>query len=360
PGADWVFVSQEYYIRDMSGKELAIYSRDEKGRFSLKFWNVWGLSNEGQITSDNNKYYYLKDHLGSIRAVYDGNINLVSAQDYDAWGYALMNRTFGSIGKYQFTSKERDVESSYDYFGARYYDSRIGNWSSPDPLFAKHLQWSPYNYVLRNPMILFDPDGKQINVINGKDFINDFIDNLDIKGVSFDSKTNKLTFNGDLKNRENWELEIIKTINGENSQSGDYTGYTIELNIMFLDESMKYEGKTYVFPGEGFGSYTVDTKNKKIIRTQYFSIPIIDRMDRLSIYDKTDITRHGVLEGLYGAESQLDYPAAHLKSLDKYIMKIGLDYLEPLYFQHDKHRATLKAIYRSDPSKYETIFDIEY
>ena len=160
PGADWVFVSQEYYIRDMSGKELAIYSRDEKGRFSLKFWNVWGLSNEGQITSDNNKYYYLKDHLGSIRAVYDGNINLVSAQDYDAWGYALMNRTFGSIGKYQFTSKERDVESSYDYFGARYYDSRIGRWDVIDPLFEKYLTFSPYSYVLNNPLIFKDPNGK--------------------------------------------------------------------------------------------------------------------------------------------------------------------------------------------------------
>lgn len=64
-------------------------------------------------------------------------------------------------GKYKFTSKERDAESNYDYFGARYYDSRIANWGSVDPLLEKHKDWTPYNYVLRNPTRLIDPDGKQ-------------------------------------------------------------------------------------------------------------------------------------------------------------------------------------------------------
>ena len=57
--------------------------------------------------------------------------------------------------------KERDNESTYDYFGARYYDAGIGRWGSIDPLFEKHIQWTPYNYVLGNPLILIDPDGKQ-------------------------------------------------------------------------------------------------------------------------------------------------------------------------------------------------------
>jgi RHS repeat-associated protein len=64
---------------------------------------------------------------------------------------------------YKFTGKQRDAETGYDYFGARYYIPRYGNWGSPDPLFEKHIQWTPYNYVLRNPMVLIDPDGMQIN-----------------------------------------------------------------------------------------------------------------------------------------------------------------------------------------------------
>ena len=76
----------------------------------------------------------------------------------------------------KYTGKERDQETGYDYFGARYYDSRISVWLSPDPLFEKHLQWSPYNYVLRNPFVLIDPDGRQIDVIGGtKEEREDFI-----------------------------------------------------------------------------------------------------------------------------------------------------------------------------------------
>jgi RHS repeat-associated protein len=66
--------------------------------------------------------------------------------------------------KYKFTGKERDVETGYDYFGARYYDSRIGRWLVVDPLFEKHPEWSPYNYVLDNPLVFIDPNGQQVLV----------------------------------------------------------------------------------------------------------------------------------------------------------------------------------------------------
>jgi len=129
-------------------------------------WNVYGLDNIGKINSNDSKYYYLKDHLGSIRAMVNSNNELVSAQDYDPWGYLLSGRTYqGSDLKFKFTEKERDVESGYDYFGARYYDARIAIWTSIDPLMEKHYDYSPYNYVLRNPLRLVDPDGQQVEII---------------------------------------------------------------------------------------------------------------------------------------------------------------------------------------------------
>lgn len=44
-----------------------------------------------------------------------------------------------------------------------YYDNRIANWGSVDPLLEKHIQYSPYNYVVRNPILFFDPDGMQVS-----------------------------------------------------------------------------------------------------------------------------------------------------------------------------------------------------
>jgi RHS repeat-associated protein len=109
------------------------------------------------------RYYYLKDHLGSVRVTVDQNTNIVSYDDYDPWGMQLDGRSGNSgdaIAKYKFTSKERDIETGYDYFGARYYDSRIARWLSVDPLAEKNAGWSPYNYVLNNPILSIDPDGK--------------------------------------------------------------------------------------------------------------------------------------------------------------------------------------------------------
>jgi RHS repeat-associated protein len=65
----------------------------------------------------------------------------------------------------RFTGKERDTESGLDYFGARYYGSSMGKWSSPDPsglLLADPLNpqsFNLYSYVGNNPVRFFDPDG---------------------------------------------------------------------------------------------------------------------------------------------------------------------------------------------------------
>ncbi len=66
---------------------------------------------------------------------------------------------------YKFTGKERDSETGLDYFGARYYASNMGRFSSPDPklLTARHLvypqKWNKYAYVQNNPLTSIDPDG---------------------------------------------------------------------------------------------------------------------------------------------------------------------------------------------------------
>jgi RHS repeat-associated protein len=82
----------------------------------------------------------------------------------------------------QFTSKERDNETGLDYFGARYYSSAQGRFTSPDPqniIFEKDqgrnaeereqilkrylLQpqnWNKYTYTRNNPLAYTDPNGR--------------------------------------------------------------------------------------------------------------------------------------------------------------------------------------------------------
>ena len=62
--------------------------------------------------------------------------------------------------RYKFTGKERDWESGYDFFGARFYWSPGGHWLSVDPLVDKYLWISPYAYCMWNPIKYVDPDGR--------------------------------------------------------------------------------------------------------------------------------------------------------------------------------------------------------
>jgi len=134
---DWRLEYYEIYSRDISGRELGIYRNEEVIEYPL-----YRLDMIGKLESDV-AYYYHKDHLGSIRAVVNSSNELESAQDYDPWGYLLSGRAYqSSESKFKFTEKERDEESFYDYFGARYYDSRIANWTSVDPLMEKHFNFA--------------------------------------------------------------------------------------------------------------------------------------------------------------------------------------------------------------------------
>ncbi len=112
--------------------------------------------------------YFLKDHLGSIRAtVLDSATAPVRGyDDYDPWGYALALRTkktpydsLQKIAKNKFTGKEWDDEFGVNWyhFDWRQYDPQIGRWVVHDPLDD---YYSPYVYVRNNPVLFFDADGR--------------------------------------------------------------------------------------------------------------------------------------------------------------------------------------------------------
>lgn len=59
------------------------------------------------------------------------------------------------------SSEERDEETGYGYFGARYMDHELmTGWLSVDPMSDKYPSISPYAYCAWNPVRLVDPDGR--------------------------------------------------------------------------------------------------------------------------------------------------------------------------------------------------------
>ena len=72
------------------------------------------------------------------------------------------NRTFSvPVSPSDFTGKERDEETGYGYFGARYMDHELmTTWLSVDPMADKYPNIGPYAYCAWNPVKLVDPDGE--------------------------------------------------------------------------------------------------------------------------------------------------------------------------------------------------------
>ncbi|GEM_PF-751658 len=76
----------------------------------------------------------------------------------------ISQRNIKFDSRYKFTAKELDNETSYTYFGARYYDSELSGWLSVDPMSDKYPSLSPYCYSADNPVVLKDPNGEEIRI----------------------------------------------------------------------------------------------------------------------------------------------------------------------------------------------------
>jgi len=117
----------------------------------------------GRRDSSGNVNYYFVDHLGTARVVASATGTILDDSDFYPFG-GERAVVASSGNNYKFTAKERDSESSLDYFGVRYYSSTIGRFLSSDPLgmSARLLNpqtWNLYAYVLNNPIKFLDPDG---------------------------------------------------------------------------------------------------------------------------------------------------------------------------------------------------------
>jgi len=127
---------------------------------------------EDFINIDENEdlqYFFITDHLGSSSFITDVGGDAVQHLQYMPFGEHFVNQTSTSWETpYKFSGKEKDDETGYSYFGARYYDSDLSVWLSVDPLASKYPSMSAYMYVAGNPVMLVDPDGRKIRPGNSE------------------------------------------------------------------------------------------------------------------------------------------------------------------------------------------------
>ena len=105
--------------------------------------------------------YYVRDYLGSTRAVIDEDGNVLQSTAYYPSGMPLTPNSLTPQTIKLHTGKDFfDLQGAGWYDNqARYYDCLIPTFKSIDPLAEKYPWLSPYNHCANNPLKFVDPTG---------------------------------------------------------------------------------------------------------------------------------------------------------------------------------------------------------
>ncbi len=177
------FSATKSYVLGPGGEQVTEYAVSSAAGNYASAWQHTNAFSGGKIQAtyhDTGTYFYLGDWLGSKRVeVGTGSNGIGCATGYASLPYGDGLSTVALPGystcpdatEHHFTQKERDAESGNDYFFARYYNSAIGRFTTPDwsaktdpvpyAVFTDPQSLNLYAYVRNNPLIHVDADGHE-------------------------------------------------------------------------------------------------------------------------------------------------------------------------------------------------------
>lgn len=158
-------------VSKTSGGNTTVYVYDAFGYLAAEYSSQAATSACGTNTC-----YAILDHLGSTRMLTDASgSSTVTRYDYLPFGGELLASTNGrttGMGYLasadglnpKFTGKNRDQETSLDWFEVRHMSGAQGRFQSVDPGNAgaapgNPQTWNMYSYVTNNPLSYTDPSG---------------------------------------------------------------------------------------------------------------------------------------------------------------------------------------------------------
>ena len=199
-----------------------------------------------QITQRPQKYFYHYNHQGSVALVTYQNGTLQQHLQYLPYGGIFVDHRPGSYSStYTFSAKEKDSESGYTYFGARYYSDNIMQWLSIDPMSDMRPGVSPYSYCQWNPIGRKDDWGMLDDVYITGTAADDATEQLQsgMKNITVirDENTGKLSYTGTAKTKK--EKEFVNAVDSKD----------VTVNIQAQNEEVfEFRGNKYGTTGGSF------------------------------------------------------------------------------------------------------------
>jgi len=187
--------------------------------------------------------YFIRDHLGNTRVVFDNGGAVKQVTDYYAFGKEHTPLPISNGNRYLYNGKEQQDATLggvkfdwYDY-GARFYDPTLGRWHSTDPLAEKRIEWSAYNYCLNNPIWRFDPNGLTDFTYNRKtgEIKEVVYDNEEEQKANKEAKTDRIVKadkNGNVKRKKDGTVKSTSVKDIEKGILKDGQNFMTQNNII--------------------------------------------------------------------------------------------------------------------------------
>lgn len=141
-----------------SGQLTPVAELDSAGNIASRFVGSYMI--KGDST-----YRIVRDHLGSVRLIVNTQTGAIAQRiDYDEFGNILTNTNSNFI-PFGFAGGLYESQTELVRFGARDYAAKSGRWTSKDPIGFGGGVSNIYEYVVNDPIDLFDRTGLQIIVI---------------------------------------------------------------------------------------------------------------------------------------------------------------------------------------------------
>jgi RHS repeat-associated protein len=135
-----------------------VEQRDGSGNLVKRYYDGGYVIGTSATPAASEKFVYLKDHLGSVRAVY-GSSGISIYQDFDLWGnLTLTAGTSNTPADFGYTGHYFHAGSGLFLAPYRAYSAAQGRWISRDPI-EEGGGINLYQYVLNNTLSKIDRMG---------------------------------------------------------------------------------------------------------------------------------------------------------------------------------------------------------
>ena len=167
--------SETFTLRDLDGKALRVFTTTTG--FGALAWSQDYVHRDGQLLATarvnglgETRHHFHLNHLGTPLLITNPQGGSEQLHSYFPFGEELFPDR--DAERMKFTGHERDLNrpgqaDDLDYMHARYCSPLLGRFLSVDPHTQRApskrpLSWNRYSYTRGNPMVLIDPDGREV------------------------------------------------------------------------------------------------------------------------------------------------------------------------------------------------------